>query len=75
LPTYLSSGDNGETESFLTEIPRGPLKKAKKDFERNIVETELIKSGWNKSRVAKRLGISRPLLYTLLKRYGIEQDD
>jgi transcriptional regulator with PAS, ATPase and Fis domain len=75
LPTYLTGSAGDEKANALTEVSNCPLKKARKDFEHDIIETELIRCNWNKSKAAKQMGISRPLLYSLLKRYGIQRDN
>jgi transcriptional regulator with PAS, ATPase and Fis domain len=69
-------------EHLTNHIPRGnmtnnatrhtlSLKKSKNQFEKQVLESTLEHTGWNKSRAAKRLGISRPLLYALIKKYGL----
>ena len=42
--------------------------------ERGTIERVLHESGWNKSRAARRLGLTRTQLYGRLKRYGLETD-
>src|SRR5258706_2565712 len=42
--------------------------------ERGTIERVLHESGWNKSRAARRLGLTRTQLYGRLKRYGLEAD-
>ncbi|OPY79766.1 MAG: Transcriptional regulatory protein ZraR [Syntrophorhabdus sp. PtaU1.Bin058] len=74
LPSYLTVLAGGAVDTDTQkEVPRLQLKKAKKDFERNILEKELNRLNWNIARTAKQLGISRPQLYALLKRYGIKR--
>jgi DNA-binding NtrC family response regulator len=38
------------------------------------VRSALTKTGWNKTRAAKLLGISRQTLYTRIKEYGLNQE-
>lgn len=45
------------------------------EVERRMLEEALAKSGGNKSRAARLLGITRRMLYTKLARYGIAGDD
>jgi DNA-binding NtrC family response regulator len=47
------------------------------DMERSMVEDALRKAAGNKSKAAKLLGITRRMLYTKLRNYGIEtgEDD
>jgi transcriptional regulator of acetoin/glycerol metabolism len=40
--------------------------------ERGTIERVLHETGWNKSRAALRLGLTRTQLYGRLKRYGLE---
>jgi transcriptional regulator with PAS, ATPase and Fis domain len=42
--------------------------------ERDTIERVLHETGWNKSRAARRLGLTRTQLYGRLKRYGLEAD-
>jgi len=42
--------------------------------ERGTIERVLHETGWNKSRTARRLGLTRTQLYGRLKRYGLETD-
>ncbi len=42
--------------------------------ERGTIERVLHESGWNKSRAARRLGLTRTQLYGRLKRYDLEAD-
>jgi transcriptional regulator with PAS, ATPase and Fis domain len=49
----------------------GPLH----EMERQMLEDALRKSGGNKSKAAKLLGITRRMLYTKLDRYGLARDE
>jgi len=42
--------------------------------ERGTIERVLLETGWNKSRAARRLGLTRTQLYGRLKRYGLEAE-
>src|SRR5258705_6239977 len=42
--------------------------------ERGMIERVLDETGWNKSRAARRLGLTRTQLYVRLKRYGLGAD-
>ena len=42
--------------------------------ERGTIERVLHESGWNKSRAARRLGLTRTQLYGRLRRYGLEAE-
>jgi DNA-binding NtrC family response regulator len=45
------------------------------DMERQMLEDALRKSGGNKSKAAKLLGITRRMLYTKLEKYGLAKDE
>jgi transcriptional regulator with PAS, ATPase and Fis domain len=49
------------------------LRQAKKNSELALLQSSLRKNSWNKSRTARELGISRPLLYALIKKYSLTQ--
>jgi transcriptional regulator with PAS, ATPase and Fis domain len=42
-------------------------------IERKTIENALRQTDWNKSKTARRLGLTRTQLYVRLRRYGIEQ--
>jgi transcriptional regulator with PAS, ATPase and Fis domain len=42
------------------------------DVERQTIEQVLLQSDWNKSKAARRLGITRTQLYGRLRKYGLE---
>jgi two-component system response regulator AtoC len=42
------------------------------DVERRTIEQVLREAGWNKSKAARRLGITRTQLYCRLRKYGLE---
>jgi len=41
-------------------------------IERQTIERMLQQTDWNKSKTARRLGLTRTQLYVRLRRYGIE---
>ena len=45
------------------------------EFERRVIEHALSRSGWNRSRAARELGISRPRLLRKIERYGIREPE
>ena len=45
------------------------------DNERRLVERVLQDASWNIHEASRRLGISRPTLYSKIKRYGLERDE
>ena len=43
------------------------------EVEHRTIEQVLYESAWNKSKVARRLGITRTQLYCRLRKYGLER--
>jgi transcriptional regulator with PAS, ATPase and Fis domain len=71
LPDYLAYMKS--TRNIFEDIqPINHLKEAKNNFERKLLESALTNFNWNKSRAAKELGVSRPLLYALIRKYGLD---
>jgi len=56
-------------ERLVVEIPSPGL--SFEEFERRVVEHALERAGWNRSRAARELGISRPRLQRKIERYGL----
>lgn len=50
-----------------------PLASAVSHLEENLLKRALAESNWNKSRTARRLGLSRQGLLKKIKRYGIQR--
>jgi transcriptional regulator with PAS, ATPase and Fis domain len=51
----------------------GSLKDAVERVERDLIHQGLIRTHWNKSQLAKELGISRSNLITKVERYGLDK--
>jgi transcriptional regulator with PAS, ATPase and Fis domain len=51
----------------------GSLKDAVEQLERDLIHQGLIRTHWNKSQLAKELGISRSNLITKVERYGLDK--
>jgi len=49
-----------------------PLKQFRNRVERQMLESTLEHSNWNKSKTARHLGISRPLLYAMIKKHELK---
>jgi len=70
----------GITEACHTAASAGGHKQGKKlqdillSFEKKIIEEYLIRANWNKTAVAKQLGIHRSTLYEKITQFGIRQD-
>lgn len=52
----------------------GKLKDTIEDLERKMITENLIRENWNKSKVAKLLGISRAGLIMKCEKYGLDRD-
>jgi transcriptional regulator with PAS, ATPase and Fis domain len=51
----------------------GKLKDALEDLEREMIREGLRRTGWNKSKLAKELGISRAGLIMKVEKYGLDK--
>jgi DNA-binding NtrC family response regulator len=58
-----------EPERLVVEIPRDGLRLV--EYERAVVENALTRAGWNRSRAARELGVSRPRLLRMIERHGL----
>lgn len=63
-----------EDEKFPGLRVDGKLKDALEEIERRMIEESLMREDWNKTRVAKRLGISRAGLIMKCEKYGLDKD-
>ena len=74
LPEYLITRMlKSDKENAASEV--NILRQAKENKELALLESSLIQNSWNKSKTARQLGISRPLLYTLVKKYGLNKSN
>ena len=55
-------------------LHESPLADAVGHLEENLLKKTLAQTNWNKSRAARRLGLSRQGLLKKIKRYGIERE-
>jgi DNA-binding NtrC family response regulator len=51
----------------------GPVREHLDAVEKQAITTELIACGWNRTKAARRLGMSRSALYNKIERFGIRQ--
>jgi len=61
------------TRSISRYDNAGSLKDAVERLERDLIHQGLIRTHWNKSQLAKELGISRSNLITKVERYGLDK--
>jgi transcriptional regulator of acetoin/glycerol metabolism len=50
-----------------------PLSKARESLERELLSRSLTDTRFNISKTARKLGISRPTVYRLIRKYGLEE--
>lgn len=69
-PKVLESGDKGKVQGSRLQ---GKLKDALEDLEKEMIREGLRRTGWNKSKLAKELGISRAGLIMKVEKYGLDK--
>jgi two-component system response regulator AtoC len=67
----LITGDHLSLPSTNVVAPRRPTSLS--DIERRTIEQALHESDWNKTKAARRLGITRTQLYGRVRKYGLER--
>jgi two-component system response regulator HupR/HoxA len=75
LPEMLSSKilETAEKSKIQGARLEGKLKDALEDLERAMIQEGLRRTGWNKSKLAKELGISRAGLIMKVEKYGLDK--
>lgn len=75
MPEMLSPKIIESTEKAKIQGARvhGKLKDALEDLEREMIREGLRRTGWNKSKLAKELGISRAGLIMKVEKYGLDK--
>jgi two-component system, NtrC family, response regulator HupR/HoxA len=63
-------GDKNKTQGARLQ---GKLKDALEELERDMIREGLRRTGWNKSKLAKELGISRAGLIMKVEKYGLDK--
>lgn len=66
----LESSEKGKVQGARVH---GKLKDALEDLEREMIKEGLRRTGWNKSKLAKELGISRAGLIMKVEKYGLDK--
>jgi two-component system, NtrC family, response regulator HupR/HoxA len=69
-PKILEIADKGKVQGARVH---GKLKDALEDLERELIKEGLRRTGWNKSKLAKELGISRAGLIMKVEKYGLDK--
>lgn len=69
-PKILEIADKGKVQGARVH---GKLKDALEELERDLIKEGLRRTGWNKSKLAKELGISRAGLIMKVEKYGLDK--
>lgn len=69
-PKILEIGEKSKVQGARLQ---GKLKDALEDLERDMIREGLRRTGWNKSKLAKELGISRAGLIMKVEKYGLDK--
>ncbi len=69
-PKILESAEKGKVQGSRV---MGKLKDALEELERDMIREGLRRTGWNKSKLAKELGISRAGLIMKVEKYGLDK--
>ena len=73
-PEHLSSRITAYRTPDLEKSPVRELRPLVEDLERRVLRATLLRHGWNKSRAAEELGLSRLGLRKKLERYGMDAE-
>jgi transcriptional regulator with GAF, ATPase, and Fis domain len=73
-PEHLSSRITAYRPPDPGQVPPGGLRSLVEDLERRVLRATLQRLGWNKSRAAAELGLSRLGLRKKLERYGLDAE-
>jgi two-component system response regulator HupR/HoxA len=73
-PEHLSARILAYRAPDTNQPAEGGLKALVEDLERRVVRATLLRHGWNKSRAAAELGLSRLGLRKKLERYGLDAE-
>jgi len=69
-PKILKASETGRVQGARVH---GKLKDALEELEREMIKEGLRRTGWNKSKLAKELGISRAGLIMKVEKYGLDK--
>ena len=69
-PKIMEAAEKGKIQGARVH---GKLKDALEDLEREMIRDGLRRTGWNKSKLAKELGISRAGLIMKVEKYGLDK--
>jgi transcriptional regulator with PAS, ATPase and Fis domain len=72
LPEYLVRSRVPIKNKVVSPRVPSQLKQAKATLEREVLESALAETRWNKAKAARQLGISRPQLYALIHKHRLK---
>ncbi|MBW1783851.1 MAG: sigma 54-interacting transcriptional regulator [Deltaproteobacteria bacterium] len=75
LPDYLTVELSHGTALDGQTARKTSLKQFRNRVEKEMLRSTLERTNWNKSKTARLLGISRPLLYAMIKRHELKKPD
>jgi transcriptional regulator with PAS, ATPase and Fis domain len=73
LPEYLVTNYKLKKDRPKTKNYFNAVKSSRENVEKKLIESTLLANKWNKSRSAEQLGISRPHLYALIKKFKLKR--
>lgn len=74
IPTFLSPRiKDAPLDKYRDYRPQGRLKDALEDLEKQMIQEGLERTSWNKSKLARELGISRAGLIMKVEKYKLEK--
>ena len=62
-----------ELTAHVTTSESLTLREVRESIEKDIIQRTLLGQNWNISRAAQELAVSRPTLYDMMKKYGLEK--
>jgi two-component system NtrC family response regulator len=60
---------------LLQSVEKQTLKEAREKLERDFVSRALLANNWNVARAAEQIGVTRPTMYDLIKKYELRKED
>jgi two-component system NtrC family response regulator len=60
---------------YQADTKKPTLKDVREKLERDFIEKALVTNNWNVALTAEEIGVSRPTLYDLMKKYNLQKED
>lgn len=73
LPDYLFAHEKNKAEQSSDGKNLNIIRATKNSIEKKLLESTLASHNWNKSKSAKRMGVSRSHLYALIKKHNLQE--